>query len=147
VGFRGGSAKVVHGMGRASGHGLPRAATRYDGLYVGASAHVVLPSASKMPAGLVVFATTAVVNRSVAFGFGSPSDSMIQFFAACTVRLEMDGGFWSLKLQDVNQTIFAPNGSVVSSSLVFGKPTSGQQRVLSPLLSIGSTVIYQKLDS
>lgn len=116
------------------------------GLFVGASAHVTLPLS--LPAAnttVVVFTTTAVANSTAILALGTPTDATVRFFAASELRLQMDGGFWTLSQQDVNQTILGPDGSVASSEMLFGKPVSGVQHVVSPLLGIGSTVVYRKV--
>lgn len=121
---------------------------KHAGLFVGASAHVTLPSSVTVAAStIVVFATTAVANHTAIFALGTPEDATARFFAAGEVRLQMDGGFWTLHKQDVNQTVFGPDGGAVSSRMLFGKPVSGEQHVVSPLLGVGSTVVYDKVSA
>ena len=73
---------------------------------------------------------------------GRPSDLSIHVFAASNATVFMDGGFWFLQDQNVQATVVTASGRT-SSSRVFSKPMTGQQRHVFEC-SIGETISFTK---
>ena len=121
-----------------------RSATHH-GLYAASAARVTVPLSSwKSNDTIVIYATTRVAGGELSLDFGQPADAAARFLAASEAVLHMGGGFWTLKDQDVLQTVITPDGRSQTTH-VFGEPVSGQMNVTSPPLAIGSSLVYVKL--
>jgi hypothetical protein len=118
----------------------------HGGLFYASPVHVSLGSSWKPTTTVVLFATTAVRDRTIRLSFGGAADGEAGFFFASAARLQMTGGFWTLHNQSVLATRTTANGTV-TKTLVFKARVSGVMNVTSPLLSVGETLRYTKLSS